>query len=105
MTPNQNAIRDQASRTISRTIIITGASSGIGLAAARELARAGARVVLAGRDAGQSARAGATIEGTPEVLPLDLADLPSVYRFATDWNRPVDVLINNAGVANGPLRR
>jgi NAD(P)-dependent dehydrogenase (short-subunit alcohol dehydrogenase family) len=101
MTLNQNAIPDQAGRTI----IITGASSGIGLAAARELARAGGRVVLAVRDAAKGDRAAATIEGTTEVLPLDLADLTSVYRFATDWNRPVDVLINNAGVANGPLRR
>ena len=87
-----------------RTVLITGAGSGIGLETARALAGAGAHVVLAVRDVGTARRAAGSIDGA-EVLPLDLADLSSVRRFAAAWDRPLDVLVNNAGVANVPLRR
>ena len=50
-----------------RTFVITGANSGIGLIAARELGRAGARVVLAVRDEGKGRTAAATIPGEAEV--------------------------------------
>jgi NAD(P)-dependent dehydrogenase (short-subunit alcohol dehydrogenase family) len=88
-----------------RTVIITGASSGIGLETTRALAAAGAHAVLAVRDEDAGRRAAADMEGTTEVLPLDLADLASVRRFADAWDRPLDILINNAGVANVPLGR
>jgi NAD(P)-dependent dehydrogenase (short-subunit alcohol dehydrogenase family) len=88
-----------------RTFVMTGANSGIGLAAARELCRAGARVVLAVRDPDRGERAAATIEGEAEVRPLDLADLSSVRAFADAWDGPVDVLINNAGVMATPALR
>jgi NAD(P)-dependent dehydrogenase (short-subunit alcohol dehydrogenase family) len=81
-----------------KTFIITGANSGIGLAAARELARKGARVVLAVRDEQRGRQAAATIGGTTEVRRLDLADLASVRAFADAWHGDLDVLINNAGV-------
>src|SRR5918994_1771941 len=88
-----------------RTFVWTGANSGIGLAAARELGRAGARVVLAVRDPARGEQAAATIEGETEVRALDLADLASVRAFAGGWDGPIDVLINNAGVMATPERR
>jgi NAD(P)-dependent dehydrogenase (short-subunit alcohol dehydrogenase family) len=88
-----------------RTIVVTGASVGVGLVTTRELARAGAHVVLAVRDVDAGKRAAAGITGDTEVRQLDLADLSSVRRFAGDWDGELGILINNAGVANTPLRR
>jgi NAD(P)-dependent dehydrogenase (short-subunit alcohol dehydrogenase family) len=88
-----------------RTVVVTGANSGIGLAAARALAGAGARVVLAVRDPDRGQRAAATIPGEREVRPLDLADLASVRAFADAWTGDLDVLINNSGVMAVPERR
>jgi NAD(P)-dependent dehydrogenase (short-subunit alcohol dehydrogenase family) len=85
-----------------RTVVVTGANSGIGLVAARELARAGARVVLAVRDPARGERAAASIDGETEVRRLDLADLSSVRAFADAWDGDLDVLINNAGVMATP---
>ena len=93
------------SRQDGRTFVVTGANSGIGLVAARELARAGGRVVLAVRDAARGEQAAATIEGETEVRRLDLSDLASVRAFADEWDGPLDVLINNAGVMATPERR
>jgi NAD(P)-dependent dehydrogenase (short-subunit alcohol dehydrogenase family) len=88
-----------------RTFVITGANSGIGLAAARELARAGGRVVLAVRDEARGRAAAASIDGDTEVRKLDLADLSSVRAFADAWEGDLDVLINNAGVMAIPESR
>ena len=88
-----------------RTVLVTGANSGIGLVAARELGRAGARVVLAVRDPARGERAAATVPGEREVRRLDLADLASVRAFAAEWDGEIDVLINNAGVMATPERR
>ena len=88
-----------------RTTIITGANSGIGRAAARALAGAGARVVLAVRDVDKGAAAAAAISGETEVRRLDLASLASVREFADGWDGDVDLLINNAGVMVPPLTR
>lgn len=90
--------------------IVTGASSGIGVETARELARAGARVHLAVRDvmAGRD-RAAEIVDSTENheisVSALDLTDLASVRRFVADWTGPLDVLVNNAGVMGTPLLR
>jgi NAD(P)-dependent dehydrogenase (short-subunit alcohol dehydrogenase family) len=85
-----------------RTFVVTGANSGIGLAAVRELGRAGARVVLAVRDVSKGQDAASTIEGATEVRQLDLADLASVRQFADSWDGDIDVLVNNAGVMAVP---
>jgi NAD(P)-dependent dehydrogenase (short-subunit alcohol dehydrogenase family) len=88
-----------------RTVVVTGANSGIGRAAARALAAREARVVLAVRDPDKGRRAAAAMTGHVEVRRLDLADLASVRTFAEDLTGPVDVLINNAGVMIPPLTR
>jgi NAD(P)-dependent dehydrogenase (short-subunit alcohol dehydrogenase family) len=88
-----------------RTVIVTGANSGIGHAAAAVLANAGATVVLAVRDQAKGEAAAATIRGTTEVRPLDLASLDSVRAFAAAWQGDIDLLINNAGVMIPPLSR
>ena len=89
-----------------RTVVITGATSGIGRAAATELARAGARVVLAVRNTERGQQvAGELPGGGAQVRPLDLTDLASVRAFATGWDGPIDVLINNAGVMAVPEGR
>jgi NAD(P)-dependent dehydrogenase (short-subunit alcohol dehydrogenase family) len=84
-----------------RTVIVTGANSGLGEVTARELARVGARVVLAVRDTAKGEAVARTMTGDTEVRPLDLADLSSVRRFA-DGVQAVDVLVNNAGIMAVP---
>ena len=81
-----------------RTVIVTGANSGIGLATARALGGVGAHVVLAVRDLDRGRAAAASVPGGSEVRRLDLADLSSVRAFAEGWDRDVDILINNAGI-------
>ena len=88
-----------------RAFVVTGANSGIGLIAARELARTGAHVVIAVRDTARGEQAAATIAGETEVRTLDLADLASVRAFADAWDGPLDVLVNNAGVMAPPKSR
>src|SRR6476660_7950207 len=85
-----------------RTVVVTGANSGLGLATARELARVGARVVLAVRDLARGEQAAASLDGNVRVRHLDLANLDSVRTFAADWTGPLDVLINNAGIMMVP---
>jgi NAD(P)-dependent dehydrogenase (short-subunit alcohol dehydrogenase family) len=88
------------------TYVVTGANSGIGLEAARELARAGGHVVLAVRDRAKGDAAAAQIGGNAEARELDLADLASVRAFAASWgNQPVTALIANAGVMATPPGR
>ena len=88
-----------------RTVVITGATSGIGRAAATELARAGAHVVMAVRNTARGEEVAAGMAGTPEVRHLDLTDLASVRAFAAGWDGDIDVLINNAGVMAVPEGR
>ena len=88
-----------------KTVVITGASSGLGLETARALARAGARVVLAVRNEAKMTPLVAQIGSAAEVRPLDVSDLASVRAFAEDWQGSFDVLINNAGIMAGPERR
>jgi NAD(P)-dependent dehydrogenase (short-subunit alcohol dehydrogenase family) len=96
---------DDLPRQGGRTFLVTGANSGIGLVAARALAGAGARVVLAVRDLAKGEQAAASIPGEREVRRLDLADLASIRAFAEAWEGDLHVLVNNAGVMATPERR
>jgi NAD(P)-dependent dehydrogenase (short-subunit alcohol dehydrogenase family) len=95
-----------------KVAVVTGANSGLGLATARELARAGARVVLASRSEERTRGAVRSIRDLVpsaelEVAVLDLADLDSVRAFAqarTALDQPIDLLINNAGIMAAPRR-
>jgi retinol dehydrogenase 12 len=88
-----------------RTVLVTGATGGIGLETARGLARLGAEVIVGARD---PVRGRAVVEeitrggGRAELLEIDLASFPSVRRaaerFASAHPR-LDVLVNNAGIA------
>ncbi|MBV9890533.1 MAG: SDR family oxidoreductase [Rhizobacter sp.] len=91
---------------------ITGGGSGIGLAGAVELAKAGCCVVISGRDAGKLDEAGAAAQtrgaprGSIEREPLDVADAAGVARVAAAIEARhggVDILVNSAGV-NIPKR-
>jgi NAD(P)-dependent dehydrogenase (short-subunit alcohol dehydrogenase family) len=84
-----------------RTVIVTGANSGLGEVTARELARVGATVILAVRNTGKGDAAAAEMTGDVEVRKLDLQDLASVRAFA-DGVDTVDVLVNNAGIMAVP---
>jgi NAD(P)-dependent dehydrogenase (short-subunit alcohol dehydrogenase family) len=88
-----------------KTVVVTGANSGIGLATAKALAGYGAHVVFAVRDTAKGRRATEAVPGDTEVRKLDLADLASIRRFATDWQGPIHLLINNAGVSAPELER
>jgi NAD(P)-dependent dehydrogenase (short-subunit alcohol dehydrogenase family) len=88
-----------------RTVVITGANSGIGLETAAALATAGARIVMGCRNPVTAAAAVEEVRrrsgnDAVETRSLDLADLDHVRRFATslaDLDR-IDVLVNNAGL-------
>lgn len=91
-----------------KVVWITGASSGIGMALADELAMRGARLILSGRrvDALNEVRDQCLGLGLPEdtlmVLPFDLADesaLPDVVQQAKAFKGRIDFLINNAGIS------
>jgi NAD(P)-dependent dehydrogenase (short-subunit alcohol dehydrogenase family) len=87
-----------------RNVIVTGANSGLGEVTARELARVGAKVVLAVRNTAKGDAAAAGMTGDVEVRKLDLQDLASVRAFA-DGVDGVDVLVNNAGIMATPHAR
>lgn len=88
-----------------RTVVVTGASSGIGLVCARELSAHGARVILAVRDVQKGRDVAKDFVGTYEVRELNLADLESIRNFADQWSGDLDVLINNAGIMMAPAFR
>lgn len=89
-----------------RVALVTGANSGLGLSTARELARAGAAVILACRNPEKGVGAVEEIrselpEARVELVGLDLADLSSVRTVAAQFSEaqaPLDLLVNNAGV-------
>ena len=81
------------------TALVTGATSGIGRAAALKLGRDGFKVLVHGRDAERGAAVVKEIEhagGSAEFLPGDLTDIPAIEQLAAAAG-DVDVLVNNAG--------
>jgi len=86
--------------------LITGATSGIGLAAATELARRNAHVVITARSAEKARDALKKIgPGLVDYILLDLTDLESVKRAAARVDRPFDVVVLNAGVMATPFTK
>jgi len=84
-----------------KSILITGASRGIGLAIARTLDSEGAKLILVARNRGPLARAAAQIPGTVMSMPVDVTKPGDVRRLIAAVQKQVhrlDVLINNAGV-------
>ncbi|TNC22338.1 oxidoreductase [Amycolatopsis alkalitolerans] len=96
-----------------RTVLITGANSGLGLRSAKVFAAKGARVLLACRSAERGEQALRTVQTVahtaPELILLDLADLGSVHRAAAEARDhsgdALDVLMNNGGIMATPKRR
>src|SRR5215212_8281187 len=84
-----------------KTVIITGASSGIGAATAQAFAKAGANVVLAARDAARLAAVAGAIAGRALVVPTDVSDRTAIERLVAETIATfggIDIVINNAGV-------
>ena len=90
-----------------RTVLITGANSGLGLQTSRALASRGARVLMACRDPQRGATALGQVGAGAELVALDLASLASVRAAAAEVSARtghLDVLVNNAGVMAIPHR-
>ncbi|WP_256490500.1 oxidoreductase [Haladaptatus sp. AB643] len=93
-----------------RTVIITGANSGLGLEATKAFARKGGHVVMACRSLDRANRARRKIESMVSdasltVLELDLASQASIRQFGTEFESEfdrLDVLLNNAGIMMTP---
>ena len=93
-----------------KRVIVTGAGSGIGVETAKTLARTGAEITLAVRnaDAGKQVAADITAATGNSKIPvawLDLADRASIAAFIAQWHGPLHVLVNNAGVMALPEQR
>ncbi len=96
-----------------RTVVITGANSGIGFEASRYFANTGDRLVMACRNLEKAEKArGELLQEAPEaditLLQLDVSDLGSVHAFAREFQQQfgvLDILINNAGIVAIPLSR
>ncbi len=95
-----------------KVVLVTGANSGIGYQAAKELVRHGAHVLLGARDKVKGTAALARLQSevpaaTVELADLDMASLASIRAFADSFlarGIPLDILINNAGVMALPKR-
>ncbi len=90
---------------MTKTILITGSTDGIGLLTAKKLAADGHKVLLHGRSASKLESAAAAVGGDVETYAADLSDLSAVRKLAKNVRArhdKLDVLINNAGVLKAP---
>lgn len=98
--------RPPESQQKTKTVVITGGGSGIGLALARVFARAGYSVVISGRDLKRLQAAAAELrQGKAEVIAIacdvrDPASVRKMFQEIAARHSAIDVLINNAGVAH-----
>ncbi len=88
-----------------RRAVVTGANNGIGFRTALALAEHGAAVVLACRNTEAAEAAAVRMPGDTRVERLDLASMDSVRSFAEQYDGPLDLLVNNAGVMRPPHYR
>jgi NAD(P)-dependent dehydrogenase (short-subunit alcohol dehydrogenase family) len=93
-----------------RRVIVTGGASGLGIETVRALATSGASVTVAVRNVGAADPVVADLvraTGNPaiDIRPLDLADRASIAAFVADWDGPLHILVDNAGVMASPLSR
>ena len=112
MAAGQRWTAEQMPSQTGKTILITGANSGIGYQAALELARHGAHVILGCRSEGKGQAALDRLRreapgASAELALLDMASLASLRSFASSFigsGKGLDVLVNNAGVMALPTR-
>lgn len=89
-----------------KRFLITGATSGIGKESARELVRAGAHVIISGRNPEKAEQTRKELSSDRvSTLILDLADLNSIRKAARELTEEIDVLILNAGVMAVPFTK
>lgn len=88
-----------------KNVLVTGATSGIGLETVRAFAAAGARVTMAVRDVTRGQDLARGIDGEVVVRDLNLGAPQSIRSFAAGWDGPLDILVNNAGVMSLPTRQ
>jgi NAD(P)-dependent dehydrogenase (short-subunit alcohol dehydrogenase family) len=113
MSINKNWSASNIADQTGRIVIVTGASSGIGFEAAKQLSNKNAKVIIAVRNLEKGTAALQKIQSQNAkadvlVMLLDLADLNSVKQFAEDFNKQfsrLDLLINNAGVMIPPYSK
>jgi gluconate 5-dehydrogenase len=94
-----------------RRALVTGGGSGLGFAIARGLSRAGAAVVINGRNRAKLEAAAAELKrdgGAPSIAPFDVTDANAVTRAVAELEReaPIDILVNNAAInQRAPLEK
>lgn len=91
-----------------KNVIVTGGYSGIGIETVRALASVGAKVIVPARRPDVAAKELGAVEGDIEIASMDLGDVTSARKFASDYvatGRQLDILINNAGIMACPLDR
>jgi NAD(P)-dependent dehydrogenase (short-subunit alcohol dehydrogenase family) len=92
--------RSLGARVAGKVVLVTGGSSGIGLASARKLAEAGAVTIICGRDEAKLAAAKQAIGGQVHAYPVDLSDMEDCDRLVSlvlERHAGVEILVNCAG--------